>query len=89
MGKYIFDLVEESKRTRQVYPASNSTLISLILKQDHSNVPAGFKPIALYNVIYKIMSTIMVNCLKPILPTLIYPKKTGFFKGRQSLMVFS
>lgn len=57
----------------------------LILKQDHFDVPVGFRPIALCNVIYKIMSTIIVNRLKTILPILISPDQTRFDKGRQIL----
>jgi len=71
MGKEIGEMVEESRRTRNVYPALNSKLISPILKQANTYTPAGFRPIELCNVIYKILSTIMVNHLKPILLNII------------------
>ena len=85
MGKDIWELVEESRRTRNVYPALNSMLITLILKQTKADTPAGFHPIALCNVIYKILSKIMVNRLKPILHDIISSKQTGFVKCRQIL----
>ena len=61
MGQDIMDMVEESRRHRKVYPTLNATFITLIPKQEHADTPVGFRPIALCNVIYKILSTIMVN----------------------------
>ena len=85
MGNDIWELVKESKWFRQVYPTLNSTFISLIPKQENSENPEGFHPISLFNVLYKILSMIMVKILKSILPNLISPEQTGFVKGRQIL----
>lgn len=78
-------MVEESRHTRNVYLALNLMLINLIPKQSQTDTPSGFHPIALCNVIYKILSTIMVNRLKPILLNIISPEQTRFVKGRQIL----
>lgn len=85
MGNNILEVVEESRSMRKVHRTLNSTFIALIPKSEHSEEPQGFMPIALCNVIYKILSIIMVNRLKLILSGLVSLEKTKFFKGRQIL----
>jgi len=46
-----------------------------------SEDPQGFRPIALCNVIYKIIATLIGKRLKPLLPNLILPDKTRFVEG--------
>lgn len=76
-------MVEQSQQNKRMHPVLNSTFLQLIPKTDHLEEPQGFRPITLYNVIYKIMATIMVNHLKPMLPRLISQEYTNFLKGRQ------
>jgi len=47
--------------------------------------PDRFKPIALCDVVYKILSKIIVNRLKPLLPTLVSVEQMGYVEGRQIL----
>ena len=47
--------------------------------------PDRFRPIALCNVVYKIISKIIANMLKPLLTTLISEEKTGYVEGKQIL----
>ena len=77
------ELMEESRYMKCMHPALNATFLALITKMENSEEPQGFRPIALCNVVYKIMATIMVNRLKPIFPDLIAQEQTGFVKGRQ------
>eukprot|EP00253_Pinus_taeda_P015299 PITA_15299 len=85
LGKEILDLVEESQMNQKVWTALNSTFFSLIPKADNSEDAKGFRPIALCNVIYKIISSLMAKRLKPLLEKLISPEQTGFVEGRQIL----
>jgi len=83
MGNDLLDLVEESRCSKRMHQGLNPTFLALIPKSGCSDEPQGFRPISLCNVVYKILATIIVNRLKPILPDLIAPEQTGFFKGRQ------
>eukprot|EP00253_Pinus_taeda_P019798 PITA_19798 len=85
MGKEILELIEEFRMNQKVWLALNSTFFTLILKNDKSEDAKGFRPIALCNVIYKIISSLMAKRLKPLLENLISPEQTGFVAGRQIL----
>ena len=63
----IVNAVEESSCTKRMHPSLNSNFLALIPKIEKAEEPQGFRPIALCNVIYKILATILVNRLKPIL----------------------
>jgi len=47
--------------------------------------PNIFKPIELCNVVYKIISKIIANRLKPLLPTLVSVEQSGYVECRQIL----
>lgn len=66
-----------------MHPALNATFLALIPKTENSEEPQGFWSIALCNIIYKILATIMVNRLKPILQELISQEQMGFVKARK------
>lgn len=65
--------------------ALNTSFISLIPKQDNAQTLERYRPIALCNVVYKIISKVVTNRLKPLLPTLISREQTGYVEGRQIL----
>eukprot|EP00253_Pinus_taeda_P007194 PITA_07194 len=81
----ILDVVEDSRENKIVLKALNTSFISLIPKQDNAMTPNRFRPIALCNVVYKIISKIIANRFKPLLPTLVYEEKTGYVEGRKIL----
>lgn len=85
LGQDILEVVEESRRLQKVWNGLNSTLLSLIPKMAHSDTAQGFLPIALCNVIYKIIATLMAKRLKPILSTIISLEQTRFVEGRKIL----
>jgi len=77
--------VEDSRKSKKVMKALNASFIALIPKKENVMTPDGFRPIALCNVVYKIISKMIANRLKPLLPSLISEEKTGYVEGRQIL----
>ena len=60
----------------------NHTNIALIPKIDHLEYVDNFRPIRLCNVIYKIVTKILVNRLKPILNQIISQNQGAFAPNR-------
>lgn len=75
--------MEESHIQKFVPRALNSTFLTLIPKGKSADSPDKFRPIALYNGIYKIISKVPANQLKYILPLLISHHQSGYVEGRQ------
>jgi hypothetical protein len=57
----------------------------LIPKETGDEAPNKFIRIVLCNVIYNIVTKMMANRIKPLLPTLIVPTKASFVEGRHIL----
>lgn len=85
LGQEILEAVEESRLKQKIWPGINSTFLTPIPKSNKSEDAQGFRPIALCNVIYKIIATLIAKRLKPLLPSIISPEQTGFVEGRQIL----
>lgn len=61
----------------------NHTLISLIPKIKQPSKVIDFCPISLCNVLYKLLSKVLSNRLKPLLAALISESHSNFVLGRQ------
>jgi hypothetical protein len=60
----------------------NSTMIALIPKMKNPKSVTDFWPISLCNVVYKILSKVLANMLKIILPDIIFDSQSAFISGR-------
>jgi hypothetical protein len=79
----VWQVVEESRTSGQVLSAFNATFLTLIPKEERVTHPKQFRPIALCNVIYKIIMKVISLRLKPIFPFIISKEKAGYVEGRQ------
>lgn len=72
----------ESQASGKVIGSFNATIIALIpKKQDRKSF--GNRPISCYNVIYKLVSKVLAQRLKPILSEVILKEQFGFLHKRQ------
>ena len=78
----MLNIVEDYRTKKGVLKAFNSTFLTLIPKEAGVDTPDKFRLIALCNAIYKIISKVIANRLKPLLPLLIIPEQSGFVEGR-------
>jgi len=81
----ILNVIEDSRRSRTILKALNTSFISLIPKQESTLTLDKYRPIALCNVVYKIISKILANRLKPFLPSLISGEQSSYVEGRPTL----
>ena len=79
----VLKVVDNSRLYRGVLSALSSSFINLALKEEGARRPENFHPISLCNFIYKIITKVITNLLKPLLPDLISPN--GFVEGHHIL----
>ena len=86
---HIFDILggrgteamEYSRRTGVVLEALNQTYITLIPKSDKPSSFNDYWLVALCNLLYKLISRIIADWLKPSLSKAIFAEKFGFLPG--------
>jgi len=81
----ILNVVEDSRVNKTILKALNTSFIALIPRQDSDQTADKYRPIALCNVVYKIISKVVANRLKPLLPKLVSEEQSGYVEGRQIL----
>lgn len=64
----------------------NHTLIALIPKCPNLEESGHFRPISLCNFAYQVISKLLANRLKTLLPKLVSPYQNAFVGGRQILV---
>ena len=85
VGDDLLALVDDSRLCGSVNKSLNKTFLTLIPKTNNPSSFGYYRPIALYNLCYKLISNIIANMLKPILSRSLLEEQLGFLKGRQIL----
>lgn len=76
-------MVKSFFHSRRMLNELNHTNIVLIPKVDNPMKMSQFRPISLCNVVYKIISKVVTNRLKKVLPKVISLNQSTFVAGRQ------
>ncbi|KAL0318271.1 UNVERIFIED_CONTAM: hypothetical protein Scaly_2848500 [Sesamum calycinum] len=70
----VIDFFRSERMLRQL----NHTIIALVPKSEHSPSVADYRPISCYNVIYKVITNIIADCLPPTLEHLTDSSQATF-----------
>jgi hypothetical protein len=79
--EYVLLEVEESRASGKFLSDLNAMFITLIPKEERPTHPKQFRPISLYNVICKIITKVISNRLKPLLPFIISNEQSSYVEG--------
>ncbi|QHN83565.1 uncharacterized protein DS421_20g705850 [Arachis hypogaea] len=82
VGTEIWNIVRSAFLGEFLNPSIMETLIVLIPKIDNPTFMKDFRPISLCNVVYKIITKVLTNRLRPFLPNIVSPLQGGFIPGR-------
>ena len=84
VGPHVVNYVLNTLRIGIMPNGLNATYICLIPKGNCPQMITEFHPISLCNVIYKLVSKVLANRLKRVLPEVIYDAQSAFVPGRQN-----
>ena len=85
VGELVRFEVKKFFRKKKILELSNKNLIALISKQLRPESINHYRPISLCNKIYKIVTKILVNRLKHLMPTLVSPSQITFISRRRGI----
>ena len=76
-------MVRKSQNCNKIGGSTNSTFLALIPKEKGANSFERFRPISLCNIGYKLITKVIANRIKEVLPSIIPENQGGFIQGRQ------
>lgn len=82
IGSTVTGAVLEFFRSRSLLKQINHSEIALIPKSSHASYVGDFRPISCCNVVYKLISKILVARIRPLLNDLVDSAQTAFLPGR-------
>jgi hypothetical protein len=83
VGEDLLQLVEDSRLKGKISRSLNATFLVLIPKKDSPRTFFEYRPISLCNLIYKLISKVISNRIKPFLERNLSAEQLGFLKGRR------
>ncbi|KAM2242622.1 hypothetical protein EV1_009536 [Malus domestica] len=83
VGGVVLGMVKSFFCSRRMLQDLNHTNIVLIPKIENPMKMSQFRPISLCNVVYKLISKVLTNRLKRVLPKVISQNQSAFVDGRQ------
>ena len=84
LGPSIIQVIQEIFEQLTIPPSWGDTNLFLIPKVAHPELINQFRPISLCNTLYKLLSRIIVQRLKPFMTEVINPCQAGFVPGRRT-----
>lgn len=84
MGQATFEFCKEVFLSKKIPHFMNTTYLCLIPKGHNADNPNKFRPISLCNTIYKLITKMIVNRLKPYLSNIINLAQASFFPSRRT-----
>lgn len=81
--KDVVDFILQFHRSNKIVKGLNSVFVVLIPKIANPTSLNDYRPISLIGCLYKILSKILSNRLKSVLPKVISPAQSAFISGRQ------
>lgn len=82
-GEDLLKMVEDSRLKGKIAGGLNSTFLVLIPKENNPHSFNDFRPIALCNLVYKVIAKVISNRIKPFLAFSLSERQLGFLKGRR------
>ncbi|GKD68637.1 reverse transcriptase [Tanacetum coccineum] len=82
VGESVSKAVMQFFNNGSMLPFLNKTLVVLIPKVPVPEAIGEFRPISLYNFVYRVISKVMANRLKPFMHRIISPQQSAFIPGR-------
>ena len=76
-------MVRKSQSSSKLGGSTNSAFLALIPKEKGANNFSRIRPISLCNMGYKLITTLIANRIKNMLPAIIPKNQGGFIKGRK------
>jgi hypothetical protein len=83
VGPDLLSMVEDVRIRGKISKSINSTFLVMIPKENNAVSFNDYRPISLCNLIYKLVSKVIANRLKPFLEKGLSAEQLGFLKGRR------
>eukprot|EP00253_Pinus_taeda_P022298 PITA_22298 len=81
--KDLYKMIQKYQYCQKIGGSTNSAFLALIPKEKGANSFSRFRPISLCNIGYKVITKVIANRLKRILPKIIPDNQGGLIQGRQ------